>query len=141
MGKVSLHKRAFDAWRNAIQRCGNPKHPHWLRYGGRGITVCDRWKAFDAFLEDMGDPPLGTTIERINNDKGYAPGNCRWATPKEQSANKGNQANQKLTPQKVIQMRLLRNAGQGYREIADLFDIDPMTCHRAINRKTWKHVV
>jgi hypothetical protein len=74
-----------------IERCTNEKHPHFDRYGGRGITICDRWKqSFTAFLEDMGDRPDGLTLERIKTDGNYEPGNCKWATYQEQNRNKTN---------------------------------------------------
>jgi len=72
-----------------IQRCYNHQRKNYDRYGGRGITVCKRWReAFAAFLEDMGEPPTQQhSIDRINNDGNYEPGNCRWATALEQSRN------------------------------------------------------
>lgn len=77
----------FTTWVNMRQRCNNPNHPYYYNYGGRGITVDPRWDDFLAFLEDIGERPDGLTLDRIDNDAGYSPGNCRWATPKEQRAN------------------------------------------------------
>jgi uncharacterized protein YidB (DUF937 family) len=67
-----------------INRCTGSKNKD---YGGRGITVCDRWQLFENFLEDMGERPEGHTLDRIENNGNYEPGNCKWSTSKEQSAN------------------------------------------------------
>lgn len=77
----------YVVWSNLIQRTTNPRHPYWDSYGGRGITVCDRWRDFSNFLADMGEKPDGLTIDRIDNDGGYEPGNCRWATWSQQRRN------------------------------------------------------
>jgi hypothetical protein len=69
-------------------RCQNPNHERFKDWGGRGIAVCEHWQKFENFLADMGERPEGTTIERIDNSKGYEPGNCKWATSEEQTANK-----------------------------------------------------
>ena len=73
------------------QRCFNPKEKRFLDYGGRGITVSERWMVFENFLADMGLRPEGKTLDRYPDKNGnYEPGNCRWATPKQQSNNLRN---------------------------------------------------
>ncbi len=78
----------YSLWKSMIQRCGNPEDAAFSNYGGRGISVCDRWLDFETFLSDLGPRPKGMTLERKNNDAGYSPDNVKWATWKEQSRNK-----------------------------------------------------
>lgn len=79
----------YRAWNNMRNRCSNPKVNHYQDYGGRGIRVCARWQIFENFLADMGRRPSPLyTLERMDNDGNYEPGNCKWATRYEQQHNK-----------------------------------------------------
>lgn len=82
------YSREYRSWEAAKRRCFNPNDPKFAAYGGRGITMCERWRDdFEAFLADMGACPKGYTLDRIDVNGNYEPGNCRWATPKQQARN------------------------------------------------------
>lgn len=76
--------RTYRIWMGMRARCANPRY---LNYAARGIKCCERWARFESFLEDMGEAPPGLSIDRINNDGNYEPGNCRWATRSQQASN------------------------------------------------------
>jgi len=88
--------REYNSWGNMIQRCTNKNHNNYKLYGGRGITVCDRWlESFENFYEDMGLRPKGTSLDRKDNDGNYCKENCKWSTQKEQCNNtRRNRINQ-----------------------------------------------
>ncbi len=78
----------WQSWWSATRRCTDPTFKSYADYGGRGITICNRWYEFTAFLEDMGERPARTTLDRKEVNGNYEPGNCRWATYLEQRANR-----------------------------------------------------
>jgi len=77
----------YNTWVGMRQRCNDPKHINYRYYGGKGIRVCKRWNSFQSFIADMGDKPIGMTLDRIDGDGNYEPTNCMWATGKRQALN------------------------------------------------------
>jgi hypothetical protein len=105
------------------QRCDNPKNEKYADYGGRGIAMCERWRSFENFLADMGERPAGTSLDRIDNDRGYEPSNCRWATRKEQVGN-----------QRRSNRVTYRGKEYCLQHLSDQLGINPMTLLHRIKR-------
>lgn len=118
--------KLLDVWSAMKARCFNKNHPNYERYGARGITVCKRWLDFENFVTDMGPVPEGMTLERRNNNKGYSPNNCRWATQKEQMLN--TRLNVRLKFQGRIQTA---------SEWASELKINRSTLYKRLNRSKW----
>lgn len=132
-----LHKSSeYGSWDGMKRRCFNKAAKDYIRYGARGITVCDRWKnSFENFIADMGfKPTIKHTLDRINNDGNYEPENCRWATTKEQAANKRVG---KLKKEEVIKIRELCLV-KTRKELLEMYDISYSGLNDVINRRTWK---
>lgn len=115
------HTLEYKVWAKMKERCFNPNTKEYHNYGGRGITVCDSWKnSFTQFYQDMGPRPSKKhSIDRIDNDGNYEPGNCRWATREEQSRNKRVNRVVIFQGKRVLASDLSRDAGMGRSTVAD----------------------
>ena len=118
------HTRMYKIWEHMKTRCLSPNNDRYHSYGGRGITICDKWLKFDGFHEDMKDSYSDSlTIDRINNDKGYSRDNCRWATNDEQANNKRSTV--KLT---------FNGETKALKEFCQIFNINECTLRSRIRR-------
>lgn len=126
----------YNSWAGMRQRCNNPSNKDYGRYGGRGITVCERWNDFVLFLKDMGERPTTKhTIDRVDNDKGYSPKNCRWSTKKEQTH---NSRVVKIDYQDVLEIRRFYSRGViTQTKLALYYGVDQSVISRIINNKIW----
>ena len=125
----------YLTWKSMIQRCTNSKFTYFKDYGGRGIIVCERWRVFSNFLEDMGIRPKGKTLDRKNNDANYEPNNCRWTTPTQQQRNRRGV---KLSMDIALQVRSMAHGGIGRREIAKTLGVNFHSVCRIIEGKQWR---
>lgn len=126
MSKTPAHR----SWCSMRDRCYNKAHPSYPRYGGRGISICDRWDDFHAFLEDMGDRPSELhSIDRIDPNGNYEPGNCRWATAYEQANNRTCNRHMRIGGELIPHKEAAEKLGVGYQALRKAtakpgFDVD-----------------
>lgn len=107
----------YKSWKSMRTRCLNQNSEQFHRYGGRGITVCKEWDNFENFLADMGERPSGTTLDRIDSNGHYEPGNCRWATMKVQENNKRNNVTMTFNGKTLTVAQWADETGIGYQTI------------------------
>jgi hypothetical protein len=126
----------YHIWYGMLDRCRNPNSISWKHYGGRGIAVCDRWLRFEEFICDMGkrpDPKM--SLDRIDGDKGYEPGNCRWAAEIEQQRNRrGVKCNPEMA--QMVRDGAVRGMSQG--ELANMAGLDRSGISRILSGESWK---
>lgn len=125
----------YESWLGMRSRCGDPSDKSYSNYGGRGISVCERWSLFENFLADMGACPKGLSIERLDNNGDYEPCNCIWADSVTQSRNRRNV---KLTPSLV---RIIRASKETQQTLADRFGVTQAHISSVQSGLTWKDVV
>jgi hypothetical protein len=138
-GKNKRMSVEYHCWAAMKDRCLNPKQKCFPKYGGRGITICKEWiDDFENFLKDMGRRPSPShSLDRKDNDGPYSPGNCRWATKKEQGRNRRTG---KLDPDKVREMRRLLSAGVPRKEIAKILGMSRSHVDHVLRGGTWGDV-
>ncbi len=126
----------YACWYNMLQRCTDPEHPSWARYGGRGITIQDSWREFGPFKADMFSAwKSGLELDRIDNNKGYSKENCRFVSRAKQCQNTSRTI---LTDQAVSDMKILRARGIQIKLIAKKFGICESHCSRVLRGLKWK---
>ncbi len=141
----------YGIWRGMIKRCYTTTHVHYARYGGRGITICDAWRtSFEQFYAYMGKRPSPRhTLDRIDNDGNYEPGNVRWATWEQQAGNRTfgdtrgeSNVSAKLTDDNVRQIRSDYAAGSvSQSQLAKIYGVSRANIGWISNGQTWKHLL
>jgi len=112
----------YISWKAMLSRCTYRKNIGWGNYGGRGISVCDRWLSFENFFADMGERPDRHTLDRIDSDGNYEPGNCRWATGVMQNGNRRGNRYILLDGERVTMAEYSRRTGRSERSLSRLLD-------------------
>lgn len=128
----------YKTWANMMRRCYSKSDHAYKNYGDRGVKVCERWHDVRNFVEDMGTRPDGYSLDRIDNNKGYSPENCRWATNTQQSRNRRNAI---LSFEKAEDIRSKRSAGAKRNELAKEFGVSLSTIKKVLSGAYWKPTI
>jgi hypothetical protein len=132
--------KLYTTWADMRKRCNNPNYKEYEYYGGRGIKVCERWNEFINFAADMGQHPgKGWSLDRIDNNEGYHPDNCRWATPAMQSKNRRSfQKGAKLTREQATEIREQYASGNyTIQSLADVYFCSSSQIQRIVTMQQW----
>lgn len=129
---IGGRSKTHAAWTAMLERCNISQHKAFAYYGGRGILVCKRWHTFENFLADMGEAPHKRSLDRIDTNGNYEPGNCRWATNAEQTRNRRNN---KLTTESA---QLIRSDSRKHKELAKIYGVSPSLVCAIKKGRIWK---
>ena len=124
----------YRVWDRMKARCQNPASTKFCVYGLRGIKVCERWQCFENFYADMGECPIGLSLDRINTNGNYEPGNCRWASQREQQRNR---TNNKLTLESARQIVRLVKSGITHKSAAAMMGVSPPLVRDILTGRCW----
>lgn len=127
------HSHVYRVWQAMLQRCENPNNPAYSNYGGRGIAVCERWHRFENFFADMGNRPVGYSLDRKENDEGYCKENCRWATTTQQARNKQKSRVIEYQGEKATLAEWAQRKGMGWYTLRSRLDYNGWDIEKALN--------
>jgi hypothetical protein len=138
-GLSRKHPSEYATWKSIRQRCTNPNNKDYPHYGGKGVSICERWSDFANFFSDMGERPSDKhSIDRIDNDGNYEPNNCRWASQLVQQNNKSRNGPAVLDHETAKKIRELYARGWKQVALADLFMVHKQTINDIVHQKYYK---